>query len=143
MGSAAPNFKLPGLSGESVDLQSYRGKVVLVDFWATWCTPCQDSMPFLESLYQRYRDKGFLVVGVNIDAFSEAVPEFLRYYPVSYKILLDSDNRVMRTYGVYGLPNMFLVDREGRIREHWIGFETSLEPLINAHVQSLIDTPRG
>lgn len=100
-------------------------------------------MPFLESLYQRHKDGGFAVVGVNIDAFSESVPEFLRYYPVSYKILLDSDNRVMRTYGVYGLPNMFLVDREGKVQEHWIGFESSLEPLINAHVQNLIDAPRG
>jgi len=113
--------------------------VVLLDFWATWCEPCHDSIPVFERLHRRYFDRGFLVLGVNVDGSSDYVPEFVRRFQMTYPVLLDDELRVMRSYKVRGIPNMFLLDKKGRIRKHWVGIDEDLERTVESAVQSLLN----
>ncbi len=122
LGSPAPAYGATTLGGDSVTLGDLRGKVVLLNFWATWCTPCRHETPFLDSLHARRSSEGLEVVGVSVDAGQARgdVEAFVREYGVSYTILLDPQMRGMDPYGVVGLPASFLVDREGILR--WMRF---------------------
>lgn len=116
-GELAPDFHLSSLSGEPISLSDYRGKVVLLNFWATWCVPCVMEMPALERLSQNFSDKGLVVLGVNLDNLSkrEQVKQFTRNYALTFPIALDSSFTVPRHYGVTGFPETFFIDREGRL----------------------------
>jgi peroxiredoxin/YHS domain-containing protein len=116
-----PAFALKNLAGESVDLANLKGKVVLVDFWATWCAPCVATMPEMQKLHERYAAKGLTVLGVSIDEDGEKkVRPFIDKRKFSYSILLD-DRGTWKTFGVKAIPALFLIDQEGRIVKQWIG----------------------
>jgi len=119
---AAPDFTLQTLSGGSFRLADLRGRIVLLNFWATWCIPCRTEMPALETLYQRYRERGLEVAGVNMDMLSTAgVEAFLKEVKVTFPIAFDPSWSVARTYGVVALPTTYLIDRKGNVVVREVG----------------------
>lgn len=119
----APNFTVKNLSGETATLEKFRGKVVLLDFWATWCKPCVKSMPALQQLHERYSGRGFTVLGVSTDVNAEkVVPRFIAKRKISYPIFLDSETEpAWEKYRVIVVPMLFLIDRKGQIVQQWTG----------------------
>lgn len=122
IGQTAPDFTLIDMQGQKVSLSQYRGKVVIINFWATWCPPCREEMPSMEKLYQDYQDKGLVMLAVNVEENGrEVVADFLEKTPYSFSILLDEDNTVQDTYGVYRFPESYIIDRNGIVVEKIIG----------------------
>lgn len=120
-GAQAPDFTLRNLAGESVRLGDLRGRVVLVNFWATWCESCRLEMPMFEEAYERYGSPSLEVVAVDFDEPLEDVKAFLDELGLSFHILLDPDGKVERLYRVIGIPTSFFVDPEGTIRVEHVG----------------------
>ncbi|NPA41658.1 MAG: TlpA family protein disulfide reductase [Aquificae bacterium] len=125
-GKPAPDFKLKTLDGKEVSLSDYRGKVVLINFWATWCPPCREEMPLFESVYRKYKDKGFEILAISTDASIDPVRKFVREFKLSFPILYD-DKNVVNLYSVQGLPTSFLIDREGKIVKVRLGKYKEIE----------------
>jgi thiol-disulfide isomerase/thioredoxin len=118
----APGFTLPSLSAQSVRLADLRGKVVVLNFWATWCIPCRAEMPALDALYQLYKDRGLDVVGVNLDKLStRSVEDFLKEVKVTFRVVLDPSWSTAREYKVVGLPTTYLIDRAGNVVVREVG----------------------
>ncbi len=118
----APEFSLPTLSGKSVRLSDLRGKVVLLNFWATWCVPCRTEMPAIEELYQRQKDRGLEVVAVNLDKLSTAgVEAFVKEVAVTFPVVLDPSWSTALAYRVLGLPTTYLIDRAGNVVVREVG----------------------
>jgi peroxiredoxin len=118
----APEFILPDLGGTPVRLSDHRGKVVLLNFWATWCPPCRAEMPSIDKLYQAYGDRGLTILAISSDVSGRTVVEpFVRERDLSFSILLDPGAEVFAQYGVRGLPTSYLVDRRGRVASGEIG----------------------
>src|ERR1039457_3567070 len=115
-GGPAPAFTLTALSGGQTALSQYKGQVVLVNFWATWCGPCQQEMPLLDQMYKKYRPAGFTLIGVNVEKEAPAVKELLARKPVSFPVLLDPANQVSKAYHVDAMPSSVIIDRKGDIR---------------------------
>ena len=122
LGEPAPNFQLPDLNDHLVTLSDLRGKVVLLNFWATWCGPCRVEMPAMEQLYHTFVRKDFEILAVSIDAQGVAVTRpFQQEYHLTFPILHDADYRVGLMYGARSLPMTFLVDRQGVVRHQIFG----------------------
>ncbi len=118
----APDFTLMNMQGEPVSLSQYRGKVVILNLWATWCPPCREEMPSMEGLYQKYKDQGLVILAVSADENGKkAVSQFLQRTPYSFPILLDSDSVVQNAYGVFRFPESFIIDRNGIVIKKIIG----------------------
>ena len=138
-GDMAPNFKLPGMkTGNLTSLKYYRGKVVYLDFWASWCGPCRQSLPMLNELRKELRSSGFEVVAVNLDEDVADAKAFLKQFPVSYPILLDPKGKVPQKYELPGMPTSFLIDRRGKVRNVHIGFKKQDIKKIRKEVMSLL-----
>lgn len=120
-GALAPDFTLPGLGGEDVRLSDYRGQVVLVNFWATWCGPCRAEMPEIEQVYRAYQDAGFVAIGVNQLEPESEVRAFVDSYQLTWVFALDQTGEVSQRWDVFGIPQSYLIDREGKIVESWLG----------------------
>ena len=119
----APPFTLPDLNGNMVRLTDFEGKVVLLDFFATWCAPCRVEIPGFIELYHKYQSKGFVVVGISTDHFGlEVVKPFVEELGIDYPVLI-GNQEVMKTYRVVGLPTNFILDRQGRSRKHHVGIQ--------------------
>jgi thiol-disulfide isomerase/thioredoxin len=116
---AAPNFTLPNVEGEQVMLRQYRGKVVFLNFWATWCIPCREEMPALERLHQTYQD--LAVVSINLKESADQVKTFFQKHHLSFPVLLDQDGSVFRDYLVAGMPTTYLIGRDGTLLARGIG----------------------
>lgn len=123
-GNKAPNFKLRHLqSGKVASLSQFRGKVVYLDFWASWCGPCRRSLPLLNGLRQELKRSGFEVVAVNLDENINEAKRFLRQFPVNYPVLLDPKGKVANRYGLPGMPTSYLIDKKGKVRAVHLGFK--------------------
>ncbi len=133
---AAPDFTLQTLDGEEVSLSDYRGKLVMLNFWATWCPPCNAEMPDLQHYYEQHQDEDFIILGINYEGSPEEVGDFVKKYDVTFPILLDSDGRIAQLFGVQGLPTSFFVDKEGNVLGYQPGpvtkemLEQGLTPLL-------------
>lgn len=135
----APDFAVPDLAGQAVRLSAYRGQVVLVNLWATWCPPCRDEMPSMERLHQRLRERGFVLLAVSQDEGGAAVVKpFVEQMQVTFPVLVDPQGEVGKKYGVWGFPESFLVDREGRIVDRVIGPRDWAAPAQVARIEALL-----
>ena len=121
VGERMPDFVLPRLDGSTQKLSNYRGKVVLVNLWATWCAPCIEELPLLDRIQTDYADKGVVVLGLAGDDDPQRVRDFLAKTPVAFDVLLDVGGEVGTQYGITGYPETFFVDRQGRLGEKIIG----------------------
>jgi peroxiredoxin len=120
-GSVAPGFTLARLDGGEVSLAELRGRVVLINFWATWCEPCRQEMPAMERLYHRHREAGFELLAISVGEAPEPVRAFRDELGLSFPILLDRDKAVSNAYQTYRFPESYLVDREGLVVERYVG----------------------
>ena len=139
----APEFSLMTLTGEEMSLAKNKGKILLIDFWATWCGPCRESIPHLVYLHKTYREQGLEVVGLSMDKGDpKAVDHFSKSLDIPYPIAI-APEEIARAYGVNGLPTTVLIDREGKIREKIVGFNTAIAKKIESRVVELIsEKPR-
>jgi len=119
--SLAPDFSLPDLTGQNLNLSSYRGKVILLDFWATWCDPCRDEIPHFVELQNKYGDQGLQVIGVSMDDGPEPVRAFYQRFKMNYPVVMGNAKTGELYGGVLGLPIAFLIGRDGRITAKHIG----------------------
>jgi peroxiredoxin len=137
-GGPAPSFTLTTLSGQAGGLSEYKGQVVMVNFWATWCGPCQQEMPLLDQMYKKYKPAGFTLIGVNVDKESPAVKELLARKPVSFPVLLDPANQVSKAYHVDEMPSSVIIDRKGQIRYIHRGYKPGDENDYQDRIRQLI-----
>ncbi len=117
-GMPAAEFTLTDLEGRAHDLSQYRGKIVLLNFWATWCKPCTTEMPAMQTTYDRLREKGFVVLAVNELEDDAKVREHIQAYRHTFPVLMDRENRVANLYGVYGLPVSVFIDEAGVVQAY-------------------------
>jgi peroxiredoxin len=133
----AAAFSLKDLRGGTVSLSSMRGKVVLLNFWATWCPPCVSEMPSLNKLYQELRPRGFEVVAVSLDKSADNVREYISNKGFKFLVLMDEGNTVSRRYKVFSTPTTFLIDRKGNIIERFYGEYDWQDRDIRAKIEKL------
>jgi peroxiredoxin len=138
-GTQAPGFNIKDLKGNAVTLEQYKGKVVLLVFWAPWCVPCRDELPELDRLYKMFGDKGFIVVGIAEDASTEMITNFLIKVPVAFPIIIDRSHDAAEAYRLSNLPTGYLIARDGVIERRYRGsgkemisrYEKDIEDLLN------------
>jgi peroxiredoxin len=138
IGTMAPAFCLVDLNGRMVTLSQLKGKVVFLDFWAIWCISCREELPELDRLYMKFREEGFTVIGISVDASQAGVAAFLKKVPVTFPILIDQKGDVAEAYRFSGLPAGFLIDRDGIIRKQYKGFAMDLLPLYEKEISDLL-----
>jgi len=137
-GQEAPDFVLKSATGENLRLSEYRGDVVMINFWATWCGPCRQEMPLLDDLYGRYQRVGFNLLGVNIDDDSRRAMQMVEELGVNFPVLFDETKDVSRLYRVEAMPVTVLVDREGRVRHVHHGYKPGYEEKYLTQIRSLL-----
>ena len=138
-GMVAPNFKLKSLDGEEVSLSQFRGKYVLVNFWATWCGPCKIEMPSLEALYQRFKNKNFVLLAISNDMFGASIVKpFVKANHLNFTILLDQRLKASNAFGVTSLPSTFMIDPKGEIIGALFGAEDWASPSNILYFENLL-----
>jgi cytochrome c biogenesis protein CcmG/thiol:disulfide interchange protein DsbE len=128
---------------EGLDLAAYRGKVVYLDFWASWCTPCRRSFPWLDDLVSQYGKRDLVVIGVNLDQSNELAAKFLNDTPADFPIVYDPHGAIATAFHIKGMPSAVIIDRSGRVRFKHVGFSDNRKDEYEAQVQELLaETPR-
>lgn len=119
-------FAVPGVvsATDTLQVSDYHGKVLVVDFWASWCVPCRRSFPWMNEMQQKYGDEDLVIVAVNLDNEASDAAEFLRQYPAKFKISYDPERNLAREFEVEAMPTSFLIDRNGNVIERHLGFKT-------------------
>jgi peroxiredoxin len=136
--AAAPAFTLQSTSGQQVSLAQFKGDVVMINFWASWCGPCRQEMPLLDSIYRKYKDMGFELIGVNVEPDSKAANAWLKATPVTYPILYDPQSQVSQLYQVQAMPTTVIIDRTGTVRYLHRGYVAGDENAYLNSIRSLI-----
>jgi peroxiredoxin len=143
-GYPAPDFALPDLEGRTHRLSAYRGKVVFLNLWTTWCPPCRMEMPAMERLHRRLSGRDFVMLAVSADeGGKDAVAPFVAELGLTFAVLLDPDGRLSPRYGVTGYPETFLIDRDGQVVNHTIGPADWDEEVVVRNILALIEKPPG
>jgi thiol-disulfide isomerase/thioredoxin len=138
----SPVLNAVDVTGLPVDERAVAGKVVLVDFFASWCVPCQYSIPFYRRLHQRFERKGLVVVGVNVDDNRDALTRYMASHPLPFRVVWDQDKALSGRFSVMQLPTSFLFDRRGRLRKTRYGFEPEEVRQVEDEVRLLLDEDR-
>jgi peroxiredoxin len=120
-GNLAPDFTVTGIDGKKLALSAYKGKVVLLDFWATWCSPCRAEIPHFVEMQDKYGPQGFQVIGISMDDDAGPVREFYQQFKMNYPVAVGDDKLAQSFGGVLGLPVNFIIDREGHIVKKFLG----------------------
>lgn len=134
----APDFTLRTLDGPNLRLQEQRGRVVMLNFWATWCGPCRQEMPHLNRLYEKYRGAGFTLLGLNIDEDARNAAGLASKLGLRFPVLLDSDKKVSRMYDLGTMPSTVLIDRDGRVRFIHLGYQDGYELTYDKQIRELL-----
>jgi peroxiredoxin len=137
-GQAAPDFALRSAGGENLRLSEYRGNVVMINFWATWCGPCRQEMPLLDELYNRYERVGFNLLGVNIDDDSNRAMQMVEELGVGFPVLFDARKEVSKLYDVEAMPVTVILDRQGTVRYVHHGYKPGYEDKYLDQIRTLL-----
>jgi len=136
--SPAPDFTLRRADGANLRLGEQRGQVVMLNFWASWCGPCKQEMPHLNRLYDKYRDAGFVLLGVNVDDDPRKAQAAAQQFGVRFPVLLDNAKTVSRLYDLSAMPTTVVIDRDGRVRQVFQGYRNGVETQYDAEIRSLV-----
>jgi peroxiredoxin len=136
--AAAPDFTLRSMNGPNLRLAEQRGRVVMVNFWATWCGPCRQEMPQLDRLYQKYKSSGFVLLGVNVDDDARKAAEVAAKLGVTFPVLLDTDKAVSRLYDLSTMPSTVIIDRDGKVRYLHRGYLAGYEDNYDKQIRELL-----
>jgi thiol-disulfide isomerase/thioredoxin len=136
----APAFKLSARGGKTVDLAQFKGQVVMINFWASWCGPCRTEMPILEDIYKKYKPMGFTMLAVNVEPDTAAAEAWLAKLskPVTFPVAFDTDSKVSKLYKVPGMPTTVFVDRKGNVRVLHKGYKPGDENVYLTQIRSLL-----
>jgi Thiol-disulfide isomerase and thioredoxins len=134
----AHDFTLKSNSGKNIRLADLRGQVVMLNFWASWCGPCRQEMPLLDELYSRYSGAGFTLLGVNVEADSEAANAVLKEIPVSFPIVYDTTSKVSEAYDVDAMPSSVMIDCDGNMTYLHRGYKPGDEKAYKTHIKALL-----
>ena len=133
----APDFELNDIDGNSFRLSDHAGHIVIVNFWATWCPPCREEMPSMQRVWERMREEGVLMIGINVGEDEDTIFQFTADYPVDFPLLMDSDSKVTGQWSVRGLPTTYVVDPDGYIAYRAIGSREWDAPNLMAQIRML------
>jgi peroxiredoxin len=136
--SIAPSFSLPSRAGDTVSLGQLKGKVVMLNFWASWCGPCRQEMPLLDQMHKRYSSLGFTLIGVNVEANTKDAERWLQDTPVSFPVLFDRDSKVSKAYDVSAMPSTVFIDRKGNLRYLHRGYKPGDESEYLNQIRALL-----
>ena len=136
--AAAPDFTLRTMNGPNLRLAEQRGRVVMVNFWATWCGPCRQEMPHLNRLYEKYRASGFVLLGVNVDDDTRNAAELANKLGLKFPVLLDTDKGVSKLYDLGSMPATVLIDRDGKVRFLHRGYREGMEEAYEKQIRDLV-----
>jgi peroxiredoxin len=142
-GTQAPGFTAKTFEGKEISLADYRGKIVFVDFWASWCSPCRESLPMYDKLAADFGADNFAVIAVNLDETASDARKFIAQHPVRYTIVQNPQGDIPKMFGVAGMPSSYLIDRDGTIRQRHIGFDKKDIDMLRAEVTKLLGKPAG
>lgn len=126
IGKSAPSFQLTDIDGQSISLSDFKGKTVLLNFWATWCGPCRSEMPYIQEVYDERSEPGLVILAVNIGESLTKVEEFIQDYNLTFPVLLDREGNVAEKYNIRAIPTTYLVDGDGIIKDIKIGAFSSV-----------------
>ena len=127
-------------AADTLDLSEYRGKVVLLDFWASWCVPCRRSFPWMNQMQQKYADSGLVIIGVNMDAKATAAQAFLDKYPAQFEIVYAPDGVLAKEFGVIAMPSSFVIGRDGELVTRQLGFKVKKQGGYEAELVNALRT---
>jgi peroxiredoxin len=134
----APDFTLPAHKGGTIQLSKLRGKVVYVDFWASWCGPCRRSFPWMNAMHKRYGAKGLVIVAVNLDREAALANKFLKELPPDFHVVFDPKGDVAKRYGIPGMPSSYIIGRNGRIQYSHAGFREANKADLESRIKTLL-----
>lgn len=138
MKQPAPNFTLKSNSGKNIKLSEFRGQVVLLNFWASWCGPCRTEMPLLVKIHEKYKGMGFTVLGVNVEEDSAPAKSIINKTKISFPVLFDQTNSVSKQYNVSAMPSTIVIDRDGNMRYLHEGYKAGDEEKYREWIKKLI-----
>ena len=134
---AAPGFSLPG-QNRTIQLSDYKGKVVYLDFWASWCEPCKRSFPWMNELQSLYGEDGFEIIAVNLDTSRKDAEEFLKQMPAKFDVAFDKSGKTAEAYNLKAMPSSFLIDRKGRLVHKSLGYRVQEKKIVEQKIQKLV-----
>ena len=130
--------ELPGQNGSTVNLADYKGKVVYVDFWASWCSPCKDSFPWMAAMQKKYAEQGVQFIAINVDRKAKDAEKFLKETPAEFTIAFDHKGKTPKTYDVMGMPTAFIIGKDGKVLHSHIGFNDNDNADYEKHIRQAL-----
>ncbi len=130
----APLFSIP----DGKTMIEIKDQVVYLDFWASWCGPCRKSMPWMNRMQEKYKDQGLVIIGVNVDSDRKAADDFLKAVPANFKVVYDPEGKIASQYKLMGMPNSFLIARDGTLQKRHVGFKEGLEDEYESEIRQLL-----
>ncbi|MBI1811096.1 MAG: TlpA family protein disulfide reductase [Nitrospirae bacterium] len=137
IGDIAPDFTSKDVNGNTVKLSDYKDRVILIEFWATWCAPCRELTPVLNKIYEKYKDKGFVVLALTPEENTDTVKSYAKGYGITYPVLI-TDMKTTRRYGVISIPASFLINREGGVAEKHLGVTRDIAQELSSGIEKLL-----